>query len=58
MLQNPNPVIHEKLENTDLYNEYVKKRQEAALHGPDEIDALEGSILFSFAKIHYFKKSV
>ena len=31
MLQNPNPIIHDKLENTSLYEEYIKKQKERAL---------------------------
>ena len=45
MLQNPNPVIHEKLENTEIYEQYLKKRQQADPSGADEFDALESSII-------------
>jgi len=52
MLQNPNPVIHEKLENTEIYEQYLKKRQQADPSGADEFDALESSIIiFDFRVI-------
>ncbi len=50
MLQNPNPVIHDKLEKQEIYDQYLKKRQEANPAEADEFDALESSILLiSFA---------
>lgn len=42
MLQNPNPIIHEKLEKTKIYDQYLTKRKENSQNEVEEFDALEG----------------